>query len=611
MKKQKKQPSKPVPIWSSIRRLVRFSGRRESLLYVALTIALITTVVNILLNHFMRRFIDSVPAGDFHRFWLYLGLYVGIWLAVLPLVYLRTRSIGSFSERTLAAIRQAIAFRTTGMPARYLEDHHSGDMLSVLNADLAKVKKLLSNDLLALARDIALGIGALIYISFLSWQLTLISTLLVPLAFWGVSKLTAALSRRTEQMQEDIGQVNSIAQDGLGGLLITRAFNLARILDERFRQVNSRALSKGVDIARRRAVVEIVGYMVGMMPFILTFGYGGYLVIHGKMTFGAIYTFINLLNFVTNPLTEIPNMWAGIGEATGAAQRIFHLLDQPLEKQDGTVQQPSLGADPLIRFDGVSYAYQPGTPVLENVTFSIRNGEKVAIVGPSGSGKTTILKLLMGFYPIEDGTITVFGSEINDWQLTALRKQMAFVAQDTYLFPVSIGENIRCGKGDASGLDIEAAAKAANIHDFILSLPETYETPAGERGARLSGGERQRIALARAILRDAPLLLLDEATSALDSESEALVQEALERFMVNRTTLVIAHRLSTIKNADRVLVLDEGRIVESGTHAELFAKGGLYRNLYITQFLQNGAAFESPNVDLAPAMHKLETSTNA
>ncbi len=611
MQKKTKQPSGSVRIWHSICRLVKFSGRRENLLYLTLAIALITAAVNILLNHLMRGFVDTVPAGDFHGFWLYLGLYAGTWLAVLPLVYLRTRSIGSFSERTLAAIRQAITVRATGMPVRYLEDHHSGDMLSILNADLAKVKKLLSNDLLALTRDIALGIGALIYISFLSWQLTLISTLLVPLAFWGVSKLTTALSRRTEQMQEDIGQVNSIAQDGLGGLLITRAFNLTRILDERFRQVNSRALSKGVDIARQRAVVETVGYMVGMLPFIITFGYGGYLVIHGQMTFGAIYTFINLLNYVTNPLTEIPNMWAGIGEAAGAAQRIFHLLDQPPERQDGTVQQPSLDADPLIQFDGVSYAYQPGTSVLGNVTFGIRKGEKVAIVGPSGSGKTTILKLLMGFYPIDDGKITIFGAGINDWQLATLRQQMAFVAQDTYLFPVSIGENIRCGKGDASGLDIEVAAKAANIHDFVLSLPETYETLVGERGARLSGGERQRIALARAILKDAPLLLLDEATSALDSESEALVQEALERFMVNRTTLVIAHRLSTIKNADRVLVLDAGRIVESGTHAELFAKGGLYRNLYMTQFLQNGAAPDNQKAKPAPAMHKLEASTNA
>jgi ABC-type multidrug transport system fused ATPase/permease subunit len=611
MQKKSKQPSGLVRIWPSIRRLVKLSGRGESLLYLALAIALITTVINILLNHLMRRFIDSVPAGDFHGFWLYLGLYVGTWLVALPLGYLRTRSIGSFSERTLAAIRRKIAAHATHVPVRYLEDHHSGEMLSILNADLAKVKKLMASDLLMLTRDITLGIGALIYISFLSWQLTLISTLLVPLAFWGVSKLTTALSKRTEQMQEDIGQVNSIAQDGLGGLLITRAFNLTRILDERFRQVNSRALSKGVDIARRRAVVETVGYMVGMMPFIITFGYGGYLVINGKMTFGSIYAFINLLNFVTNPLTEIPNLWASIGESAGAAQRIFHLLDESPERQGGAVHQPVLDADPLIQFDGVSYAYQAGMPVLEDVTYSIRKGEKVAIVGPSGSGKTTILKLLMGFYPIDIGKITVFGAGINDWQLAALRQQMAFVAQDAYLFPVSIGENIRCGKGDASESDIEAAAKAANIHDFVLSLPETYGTLAGERGARLSGGERQRIALARAILKDAPLLLLDEATSALDSESEALVQEALERFMVNRTTLVIAHRLSTIKNADRVLVLDAGRIVESGTHAELFAKGGLYRNLYMTQFAQNGTADDGQKENPAPAMHKLEAPTNA
>ncbi|MBE0696257.1 MAG: ATP-binding cassette domain-containing protein, partial [Anaerolineaceae bacterium] len=224
------------------------------------------------------------------------------------------------------------------------------------------------------------------------------------------------------------------------------------------------------------------------------------------------------------------------------------------------------------------------TPVLKNIRVEIPAGQTVAIVGPSGGGKSTLIKLLLGYYPLPPDSLRLFGHDLNQWRLSAARAQMAFVAQDTYLFPISLGENIRLGKPGASQEQVEVAARQANIHDFITSLPDGYATNAGEWGSRLSGGQRQRISLARAILKDAPILLLDEPTSALDSESEALVQQALEGFTQGRTTLVIAHRLSTIKNADRVIVLDEGEIVEQGTHEELIAAGGVYLDLYQRQF---------------------------
>jgi len=323
---------------------------------------------------------------------------------------------------------------------------------------------------------------------------------------------------------------------------------------------------------------------------LITFGFGGYLAISGHLTFGNLTAFIVMLNFVANPLSSLPPIIAGIGEASGAAQRMVGILDQDTERMDGQ-KFPFDEKAAVVRFAHVDFSYGE-EPVLQDVSLSIQRGQTVAVVGPSGGGKSTLLRLLLGFYPLEENRLFLFEQDLNDWSLPSAREHMALVAQDTYLFPVSIAENIACGRPGASQAEIERAARMANIHDYIVSLPEGYRTLAGERGVRLSGGQRQRLALARAILKDAPILLLDEPTSALDTESEALVQEALERFMAGRTTIVIAHRLSTIRDADRVLVLEGGRIVEQGSHDELMSRAGRYKELYLRQFDETDLAVE-------------------
>lgn len=580
-------PTKRSPspsLFPSIRRLLQLAGRHKSWFYVVLVVDVVQAALLVIQYNFVRIMFNAVQAGDRGAFLKYLLYWLVTALIVVIFYFLHTRSLGWFSERTLADIRQKVAERLNGLPVGYMEERHSGDFLSVMNTDLAKVKTLTGSSLIDLYSQACNGLAALVYIFMISWQLTLVTLLATPLIFMILSTISAPIGRRTQEMQEQIGSVNSVAQDGLNGLPITKSFNLVRILDERFKQANRWVIYKGISIARLRAGVDVLSTVIGFTPFLIAFGYGGYLAISGAITFGSIVAFINLLNYVVNPLGNIPRLIASISESTGAAQRVFQVLDHDLERSGGDVTRPSQLPAPVIRFNDLSFAYQADTPILRQVDFEVQPGEKIAIVGPSGSGKSTLLKLILGYYPVEDGCVYLFGEDLNHWQLEAARQQMSLVAQDTYLFPVSVEENIACGKLGSSREAIERAAAAANIHDYIQTLPQGYQTPVGERGARLSGGQRQRLSLARAILKDAPILLLDEPTSALDTESEALVQQALDRFMAHHTTIVIAHRLSTIKNANRVLVLDQGRIIEQGTHQELLAKGGLYQELYQRQF---------------------------
>jgi ABC-type multidrug transport system fused ATPase/permease subunit len=573
-----------TPFLPSIRRLLQLAGRHKTWFFIALVADLFEAGLIILTNHFLRGLFDAVQGSDRQTFFAFLAYWLVASLPVVPLSFLRARGLGRFSEGTLAEIRQKVAARLNGLPVGYLEERHSGDFLSVINADMNKVKTLTGSSLLDLSGQILRGLSALVYITFVSWQLTLVSLVATPLVFMLLSTLSAPIAKRTSEMQTEVGALNSVAQDGLSGLAITKSFNLVEILDQRFRQANRWVVYKGISIARMRSGVDILSTVIGFSPFLIAFGYGGYLAISGSLTFGSIFAFINLLNFVVNPLGNIPRLVASISESTGAAQRIFQVLDHDLERSSGTVTGPAQTTGAVIRFKDLSFAYQTDTPILRQVSFEVQPREKIAIVGPSGSGKSTLLKLILGYYPVDEGRVYLYGEDLNRWQLEAARQQMSLVAQDTYLFPVSVEENIACGRLGSEAQAIERAAQAANIHDYIQTLPQGYQTPVGERGARLSGGQRQRLSLARAILKNAPILLLDEPTSALDTESEALVQEALDRFMADHTTIVIAHRLSTIKNADRVLVLDQGRIVEQGTHVELLAKGGLYQELYARQF---------------------------
>ena len=586
-------------VWSAIRRLLGIAGRHKVWLYAAVTCDLLRSAGNIVGCYFLARFLDAAAAANSRDFVRYLLMFLGLHVLYIPLEFLRTWSIGLFSERTSSELRSRIATQAVSLPVEYLESRHSGDILSLFNADLARLGALTGNDLLQAIGQSLRAIGALAYLLVISWQLTLVATVLTPIVFLALSKVSGLVSRRTNEIQTALGAANAVAQDGLASPMVAKSFNLAGIMSARFRRANDQVLNKGLHIARLRAMVEGASDVVQITPFLITFAYGGYLVVTGHLTFGFLLAFINLLNHVTNPLRNLPPTLASISEAAGAAQRAYALLDEGVERTGGAPAAPPQVAQSVVRSQNLTFAYasaggpSAGRPALEGVSLEVAQGEVVALVGPSGGGKSTLLKVLLGFYPVPDKQLFLFGRDLNDWQLPAAREQMAFVAQDTYLFPVSIRENILCAQPGASDEQIERAARAANLHDFIASLPDGYDTLVGERGARLSGGERQRLALARAVLKDAPILLLDEPTSALDAESEAVVQEALDRFMVGRTTIAIAHRLATIRHADRILVIDAGKVVEQGTHEGLMASGRLYQELYRRQFAESAAPEEA------------------
>ena len=429
-----------ISLRTSIRRLLQLSGRGQVWLYTAMAMAVLNTVLTVAAMLCVARFVDAVTANRPNEFFSYLGLTVLFFLLTVPVEYLRTRCIGLFSERTMAGLRDKIAAQATVLPMRYLDERHTGDFLSVVNADLSRLQKLTANSLLDAVAQTVMAVGALGTLIFISWQLALVSTLMIPVMFIVMSKLSQPVAQRSNEMQEAIGETLSIAQDGLAGLMVTKAFNLVGVMDARFEKMNQTALGKGLLLARLRAATDGGGFIFGILPFLVTFGYGGYLTINGLLTFGSLMAFINMLNYVANPLSQLPPVIANIGEASGAAQRMFQIFDQDGERAGGGsfTAQPSAE---VLRLAHTHFSYGD-EPVLKDVNLSIRKGETVAVVGPSGGGKSTLLKLVLGYYPPESGQVLLFEHDLESWSLEAARQQMAFVAQDTYLFPVSIWPRI-------------------------------------------------------------------------------------------------------------------------------------------------------------------------
>ena len=491
--------------------------------------------------------------------------------------------MGYIGQGVIRDLRGQVYDHLQEMDLRFYETHPTGNLVSRTLNDVTVLKETIDTSFTSLLSDSITLITLLGVVVYRDWRLALIALGVTPLALWPIRLFGRRMKRISRLSQEAVAELTDFLTESLAGHRVIQAFTAEGRARERFGDHNHLYFRKLMKKTQARAFTSPTVEMIVAVGAVAAVYYGGTRVIAGELTPGTFFSFLTALIMSYQPIRKLGNLHVGIQEGLAAAARIFALLDEApgIRDRAGATELASFARE--VRFDRVSFRYEEAW-ILREVEVVARAGETVAFVGPSGAGKTTLVHLIPRFYEVESGAITIDGTDIRDVTLRSLRGQIALVGQDTFLFNTTVRDNIAYGRPGASEAEVVAAAKAANAHTFVEALPEGYDTVVGEQGVRLSGGQKQRLSIARAILKDAPILILDEATSSLDTESESLVQEALTHLMEGRTTFVIAHRLSTVQSADRIYVLEAGRVVEAGSHAELLERNGLYRHLYDIQF---------------------------
>ena len=621
---------KPKITLPLLKRVARYAGPYRWLILAALLLILASTGLGLLTPLILRDLIDkTIPAGNIPRL-----VQLALALLLIPtlnggILVLQRRVNARVGEGVIYDLRLALYASLQRMSLRFFTNTKVGELMSRLNNDVIGAQNAISSTIVGIITALIQAVAVLSVMLSLEWRLTLISVVIMPLFMLAARLLGNRLRDMARKQMEANAQMNAMMNETLniGGALLVKLFGRQMVEVDRFGQRAGQVRDLGVKRAFTGSIFMAIIGLISAVGTALVYGLGGYFVILGAFTVGTIVAFGSYLGNLYGALQGLSNAPVEFATSMVSFERVFEVIDLPVdipEKPSALALKDVRGE---ISFENVTFQYEvgdenllsdvhrygsmdnvtavlsgdePGTadevsaPVsqartiaLDDISFKAQPGELVALVGPSGAGKTTLTYLIPRLYDPASGVIRIDGHDLREVTLASLSNQIGMVTQETYLFHDTIRTNLQYARLDASQEELEAACRIANIHDFISALPEGYDTIVGERGYRLSGGEKQRIALARVILKDPRILVLDEATSSLDSESEALIQDALERVMADRTSIVIAHRLSTILSADQILVIDRGRIVESGNHKTLLAKGGLYASLYQTQFHKN------------------------
>jgi ABC-type multidrug transport system fused ATPase/permease subunit len=552
------------------------------ILNIALSMAGIA--VDLLIPYAFQNLMDIALSKQYDNFFK-TYFFLLIFLVTVAVINSFTNSYCSarYITYSMRDIRSCISKHIQQMDVSFFEKYHTGDIISRLNNDTNSIQTLFGN-ISSLVRQPLLFLFAFVYALTISYKLLLATLILMPLGMYLNNKLSKPLKEFSNKLYSQLAASNSLVHDTFEGIHILKSFNLKHLLIEKYKKSLQNILEWGKKIAVQNIYFIPLVNALYVIPLMTVNLFGGYLMLQNEISLGDYLVFIYIVGYLTGPINSINAIIAGTRTAEGSISRIAEILDYPEEHfGDGDFHEND--CETPIEFENVIFAYNEEKTVLNNFSIQIPKGKTIALVGPSGSGKSTVFKLLCGFYKPRQGRIKLLGKDLMEWDLKSARSQIALMSQDTYIFPQSLMENISYGCSGASNEEVVAAAEAANAHDFIMEMPEGYNTLVGERGSRLSGGQKQRIAIARTILKNSKILLLDEPSSALDLQSEKLVNDALEDFMKDRTVFVIAHRLSTIIKADLILVMDSGSIVETGTHEELLKHDGLYKQLYTKQFI--------------------------
>ncbi len=581
---------KPKNVKASLGRILTYIGKNKNLLFAMLAVMLIATLLNIIAPSLQAKAIDSItfteehPIVDLEELVKWLAVMGGVYLVSAVMTYFQNIFAAKLSQYTVRIMRKDLFARISRLPISYMDTHKHGDIMSRMTNDVENVSNSVSQSLGSLVSGIIMLIGCFTMMLIYSWQLTLISMITIVLTLFVSRNLSKLMRKYFPMQQAKLGQLNGQIEEAVSGYKTVKAYTREKRVCEDFNKTSDELRNIGIKAQILGGSMGPCMNCIGNIGFLLIAAFGGWFAIEGIISIGTIQAFITYSKQFTRPINEIANQYAQLQSALAGAERVFEIMDAEPEIDNGNEPFEIENVEGDINFKDVQFSYVEGEPVLTDFDLWVESGQKIAIVGATGSGKTTVINLLTRFYDIDGGSITLDGQDIMSIPKDKLRGSIGMVLQDTVIFTGTIADNIRYGRIDATDEEVIEAAKLARVHDFASKLADGYDTVLTEGGSNLSQGQRQLIAIARAVLADPKILILDEATSSIDTRTEMHIQAAMIALMKGRTSLIIAHRLSTIRDADKIVVLGGGKVIEAGDHEELLAKRGAYFNLYQSQF---------------------------